>query len=158
MYQFLLAAGSTLLKMDAEKSAADAEKRAGAADLTDASLAGHFREKGLQEKWSRTSGTMRARAGASGVAMEGSALEVLMNSAAQAGRDLYIARHVTSRDLDNARSRMERGDRAEQSAVAAGMLDLASTGVKYKKDLAGRYKPPDQGVTEQDWMKEYGND
>lgn len=157
MLPFLLAAGSTLLSMSAERSAAEAERGAGGQDFVDASLSGYFREKGISEKWNRTSGTMRARAGASGVAMAGSALEVLVNSAAQAARDLYIARHVTGRDLANARSRMERGDRAGQSAVAAGMLKLGSNVVDYKKDLAGRAKDSTD-VAEEPWMKEYGND
>ena len=157
MYQFLLAAASTLLNMEAEKKAGEAEQAAGIEDYSDAALSGHFREKGVSEKRDRILSKIRSRAAASGVDMSGSPLEVLAHSAGQAERDLFIARHITDRNLDNARSRMTGGAAAKGDAALEGVLGLATAGVKAKKRSVGGYVPSD-GVAEEDWMKEYGND
>jgi hypothetical protein len=155
MWPLIIAAGSTLLDMYSKKKAGEKEAAAGAEDLTDAALSGHFREKGVSEKRSRTLGTMRARTAASGVDMSGSSLQVLMNSASQAARDLYIARHIAGRNMDSATDRIDKGNAAQTSAVTSGLIGLGKVVITGAKDASARYKPPIQGES---WMKEYGND
>ena len=145
MLPFLLAAGATLLGAQAGAKAGENAMEAGVADYEDAALAGHFKEKGLREKWSRASGTMRARTAASGVAMEGSALEVLANSAGQAARDLVLARHMTKRNLEAADDRIEGGAAAKQMAWTGALWKIGSTAVGAYGDMAKGYKPPDGG-------------
>lgn len=161
MLPYILAAGATLLSAQAKSQAGGAEIDAGMEDYSDAALSGHFKEKGLLEKWGRTSGTMRARTAASGVAMAGSALEVLQASAGQAARDLFIARHLTRRNLDAADRRIEGGAADKAGAMTGAIFGLGKIAAGAYGDAAKRYKPPGRvsgGVTEQPWMPEYGND
>jgi hypothetical protein len=160
MLPYLLAAGSTLLSMNAKARSGEAEAEAGAADLMDSALSGHFREKGVIEKRDRALSRIRARAGASGVELAGSALEVLMNSASQAERDLFIARHVSQRASEAAGRRMDRGESMQKDAYLEGTLGLASTAVSAGKDYAGGYKAPGKkgfDLTDEE-MQQYGWD
>ena len=141
MWPLIIAAGSTLLSAYSKKKAGEAEEKAGAEDLTDSALSGHFREKSVAEKGRRTLGTMRARTGASGVDMSGSSLQVLMDSAGQAARDLYIARHIIGRNTDAAKARMDRGSSAQSDAIAGGLVGLGTIAATGAKDSAVRYKP-----------------
>ena len=140
MLPFLLAAGATLVGAQAGAASGRNTMEAGIQDYEDASLSGFFREKGLREKWSRTGGTMRARTAASGVAMAGSALEVLVNSAGQAARDLVIARHMTKRSLEAADARIEGGAAAKQAAWTGAIWKIASRGVDAYGDYEKRAK------------------
>jgi len=160
MLPYLLAAGSTLLSAQAGAKAGENVMEAGVGDYEDAALAGHFKEKGLREKWSRSSGTMRARTAASGVEMAGSPLEVLMHSAGQAERDLVIARHMTKRNLEAADARIERGAAGKQMAITSGLWKLGALGMDAYGDMAGGYKPPGKkgfDLTDEE-MRQYGWD
>lgn len=161
MWPLILMAASTLLSAETKKKAGKAEEEAGLRDYVDASLSGHFRESGISEKRDRVLSSMRARAAASGVEMAGSPLEVLANSASQSARDLFIARHITQRTTEAATRRREGGAQMQQSAYLEAALGVASAYMGAGTTAAGGYKPPSRdsgGVTEQDWMKEYGND
>lgn len=141
MLPYVLAGGATLLNMNANRKAGAAEMEAGAADLSDAYLSGHFRDKSIREKRDQVLGRTRARAAASGVEMAGSPLEVLLESAAQAERDLVISRHITRRNADTARARIQSGSSAKSQAGAAGMLRLGALGFAAGKDFKAGYQP-----------------
>lgn len=138
MWPYVLAAGSTLLGMQAGRRAGKAEIAAGQEDMTSALVSGHFRDERIAEKRDRTLSSMRARAGASGVEMVGSPLEVLMHAAGQAERDLAIAQMITDRGVNAARARISSGAAAKEGATTSGILSLGALGL----DLYAGYKKP----------------
>jgi hypothetical protein len=158
MWPYVFAAASTLLSMNAKAKAGEAEAEAGAQDLMDSALSGHFREKGISEKRDRVLSSMRARAGTSGVEISGSPLEVLMHAAGQAERDLFIAKHVSQRTSGSARRRMAGGERTQSDAYLQGGLGLASTAVAAGKDYQGGYKASTEPRFTDDELKIYGWD
>ncbi|OGQ00037.1 MAG: hypothetical protein A2Z40_03215 [Deltaproteobacteria bacterium RBG_19FT_COMBO_60_16] len=142
MWPYLLAAGSTLLGMQAGRRAGEAEVGAGSEDLTSALVAGSFRDRGLSEKRDRALSRIRARTGASGVELAGSALEVFTNAAGQAARDLIVSRIATEREVAVARERIRGGAARAQGAVTGGLLELGALGLDYAKTSGLRYKAP----------------
>jgi hypothetical protein len=127
--------------MQAGRRAGQAEMEAGAEDLTSALVAGSFRDRGLSERRDRVLSRMRARTGASGVAMEGSALEVLTNAAGQAARDLIVSRMATEQEVAAARTRIRSGSNKKQGAVIGGLLEFGASALKIKQFEDQRYKP-----------------
>jgi len=157
MWPYVLAGGATLLNMESSRKAASAEIGAGSADLASALLSGHFRDKGIQEKRDRALGKIRARTAASGVEMAGSPLEVLLESSAQAERDLIISRHITERNAEASRARIRSGVAAKRQAASAGLLKLGALGFVAGKDFKAGYQPPGDDwfdPEDVDWMRD----
>ncbi len=156
MWPYVLAGGATLLDMQAGRKAGAAEERAGAADLTSALVAGSFRTKRISEKRDRVLSSMRARAGASGVEMAGSPLEVLMNAAGQAERDLIASRYATEAEVAAARERLRAGGVKKDAATVGGLFGLGALAMGFAKDIGTGYKSPSR-FTDEDLMT-YGWD
>jgi hypothetical protein len=158
MWPYLLAGGATLLGMQAGRQAGEAEMEAGAEDLTSALVAGSFRERGLNEKRDRTLSRIRARAGASGVEMAGSALEVFTNAAGQAARDLIVSKIATEREVTAARARIRGGSSKKQGAITGGLLELGALGLDYARTSKLAYKPPKETRFSDADLQIYGQD
>lgn len=158
MWPYILAAGSTLLEMDANRQAGGAEERAGAEDLTAALTAGAFRTKRIAEKRDRTLSAMRARAGASGVEMAGSALEVYTNAAGQAARDLIVSQMATEQEVIAARERIRAGGAKKNAAVTGGLLELGAIGLMAGTKAGKGYKTPLTPTARENAFPTYGWD
>jgi len=158
MWPYLLAGGATLLEMQAGRAAGQAEIDAGSADMTSALVSGSFREKGISEKRDRVLSSMRARAGASGVELTGSPLEVLMHAAGQAERDLIISRLTTDRNVNTAQARIRSGAAKEQGALTEGIFKLGALGVDYAKQSGTGYKSPSEPRFTDEELRQYGWD
>lgn len=141
-FPYVLAAGATLLGMQAGRAAGRSEIEGGKADLEAAITSQFFRERGITEKRDRTLSTMRARAGRSGVAIAGSALEVFQDAASQAERDLIVTRMAARADAARARARIAGGAAMQQQAFSEGLFTLGSLGFDYAKSVGKGYKPP----------------
>jgi len=137
MWPFLLAAASTLMSAQDAKEAGAANSAAGEADLTSALVSGHFQEQGITEKRDRILSKMRARAGASGVELTGSPLEVLMHAAGQAERDLIISRLTTERNTNAAQARIRSGAAQEKGAMGEGLFKIGKDYVTGYKGSTG---------------------
>lgn len=149
IFPYVLAGGATLLGMQAGRAAGKSEIEAGKADLEAAMTSGFFRERGIREKRDRTLSSMRARAGASGVAVSGSALEVFQDAAAQAERDLIVTRIAARTDAARARARIAGGAARQQQSFSEGIFTLGSLGFDYAKSVGTGYKAPKASKTSQ---------
>lgn len=140
MWHYALKAGSTLLTMGANRKMFQGEIDAGRQDMTNALLAGFFREKGISEDRDRANANIRANAGHSGVALSsGSTVATLMESAAQAERDLFLSRKRTEAGVAEARARMQGGARGVANTGWEAALSLAGTGYKAMPDIKAAY-------------------
>lgn len=128
--------------MKAEKQNMEAFKRG----IISSTISRGLRDQAIQEEGNRTLSSTRARVGASGVAMEGSPLDVYLVSAKQIARDIAINRMAGDLEVEGLKSQIDAASSRSQYAALSAIFNTVTTmGKGFATENLNKYTPSSPG-------------